>query len=158
MPQLQLPIFSDGIENLTAEIGFQCREKVVTYFNGHLPIFKHAEDDIRMFRIITSQFMDEGLVTQSRVAKAFGVPLRTVKRYLKIYRKGGAPAIYAPPKKRSGHKLTGERLAKVQEMLYQGVSVPEIGRELGILPTTLHKAIASGRLKPAIKKKTRQRL
>jgi hypothetical protein len=36
----------------------------VTYFNGHMPVFSHAETDIATFRMITSQFCVTGHVKQ----------------------------------------------------------------------------------------------
>src|ERR1700736_4321063 len=45
---------------------------------------------------------------EAEISRAFGVPLVTVKRYLKLYREHGAAAFFAPAKKRSGSKLTGE--------------------------------------------------
>jgi hypothetical protein len=47
-----------------------------------------------------------------------------------------------------------EKLGAAQALLDQGQRVPQISRELGVLPSTLHKAIDDGRLKQ-IKKKTR---
>jgi transposase len=145
-------MFADGVQKITPEIGFKCQDNKVTYFNGHLPIFTHDKDDIVLFRLITSTFIDQGLVTQPMISRTFGVPLRTVKRYLKVYREGGSRALYAPKEKRRGHKLTPERLVEVQEKLHQGVSVPEIAREMDILATTLHKAIDAGRLQKGKKK------
>ena len=80
MPQLQLPIFPAGVTHLTSELAFMKREGQVTYFNGLMPVFTHAESDLRTFRMITSQFIINGNVKQSQVARVFGLPLVTVKR------------------------------------------------------------------------------
>ena len=153
MPQMQLPIFPAGSQQLTNEIAFQCRDNQVTYFYGHLPVFTHPREDVGMFRLITSQWIDQGLITQGEVARNFGISLTTIKRCLKRYRQGGARALFAPAAKRRGNKLTPECLVEVQERLNQGKRVPAISRELGILPSTLHKAIDDGRLKVVKKKK-----
>jgi transposase-like protein len=89
-----------------------------------------------------------GNATQAEISRAFGVPLVTVKRYVKLFRESGAAAFFAPAKKRSGSKLTAEVCQQVQGLLDQGLTVPEVGRELGILSNTLHKAIRAGRLRP----------
>jgi hypothetical protein len=82
------------------------------------------------------------------------VPLVTVKRCVKLYRQGGVRAFFAPPKRRGGHKLTAEVCQKAQMLLDKGLAVPEIGRRVGILANTLHKAIRDGRLRtPSFKKK-----
>ena len=46
-------------------------------------------------------------------------------------------------------------LEKAQALLDEGMAVPEVGRELGVLSNTLHKAISAGRLRVSIKKKGR---
>jgi hypothetical protein len=51
---------------------------------------------------------------------------------------------------RSGGVLKGETHRQAQALLEAGQSVPVMGRQLGVLPNTLHKAIRQGRLhKPA---------
>ena len=45
MPQLQLPIFPAGTTPITAELAFDCQGGKVTYLNGHLPVFQHAQED-----------------------------------------------------------------------------------------------------------------
>jgi hypothetical protein len=42
---------------------------------------------------------------------------------------------------------------QAQGLLNEGLEVPEVGRRLGILANTLHKAIRDGRLLPNVKKK-----
>jgi hypothetical protein len=44
-------------------------------------------------------------------------------------------------------------LLEAQQLLNQNSAVPEISQKLGILPTTLHKALDDGRLKGFKKKK-----
>jgi hypothetical protein len=75
------------------------------------------------------------------------VPLITVKRMCKKLREHGAAAFYQPPPPLNGHKLTPELIAKAQALLDEGRPVPAIGKELGVLPNTIHKAISCGRLK-----------
>jgi transposase-like protein len=152
MPQVQLPIFPRGVTHITSEVAFQCEEGQVCYFNGHLPIFVHEENDVATFRLFSSQLVINGNATQTQIARAFGVPLVTVKRYVKLYREGGTKAFFAPAKKRSASKLSVGVCQQVQELLDQGLEVPEVGRRLGILPNTLHKAIRSGRLQRSKKK------
>jgi transposase len=152
MPQIQLPVFPAGAQQINAELGFECRENQVAYFNGHLPVYNHAVDDVASFRFFTSQLMISGTATQGEIAQAFGVSLTTIKRYVKKFRQGGARAMFAPPARRSGSKLDAARLAQAQQLLDEGLSVPEVSRRLEVLATTLHKAIASGRLRGPKKK------
>ena len=108
--------------------------------------------EAQSFRLFSTQLVINGNATQAEISRAFGVPLVTVKRYVKLYREAGAGAFFAPAKKRSASKLSAEVCHQAQGLLDQGLTVPEVGRQLGILPNTLHKAIRSGRLRPAKKK------
>ena len=146
MPQIQLPLFGQGTTPITAELAFECREGTVYYFNGQLPVFSHAESDVASFRFFSSQLIANGTATQGQIVAAFGVPLTTVKRAVKLLRERGAGGFFAPRAKRQGSKLTPERLSEAQRLLESGEGVPAISAALGVLKTTLHKAIDDGRL------------
>jgi transposase len=152
MPQVQLPVFPVGTTAITAELGFERKEKHVVYLNGHLPVFTHEVDDLGSFRFFTSQLIANGTASQGQIAEAFGVPLVTVKRHYRRFREQGAAGFFQSPKRRKGHRLTPERLVEVQALLDDGLSVPEISQRTGLLASTLHKALDSGRLKPFKKK------
>ena len=147
MPQIQLPIFPASSTAITAELAFEQRDGQVYYFNGHLPVFTHPVDDIASFRFFTSQLIANGSASQSRISKAFGVPLVTVKRACKKLRVEGAAAFFRPAPPRQGHKLTPELLVQAQALLDEGMEVPAVAAQLGVLPNTLHKAISYDRLK-----------
>ena len=66
---------------ITKEIGFQCESGKVVYFYGHMPVFLHDADDVRSFRLFTSQLIERGTMRQGDITKALGGPLITVKRY-----------------------------------------------------------------------------
>jgi transposase-like protein len=156
MPQLQLPVFPAGTTAINAELAFERREELVVYFHGHLPVFTHGRKDLASFRLFTTQLIVNGTASQGEIVKAFGVPLTTVKRGCRLYRERGAGAFFKPPARRQGHRLTPEKLAAAQALLDAGQAVPAISAQLGILVSTLHKAIDAGRLKQ-FKKKTRTR-
>ncbi len=153
MPQMQLPIFSEGATNITAELGFIKKDGVITYFNGQMPVFMHDEKDIKTFRMITSQFIVTGIVRQIDITKVFGVPCRTVKRYVKLYRQKGAKGFYEVPVRRGAVVLTAEVLVKAQEMLDDGKDLRQAGEMLGIKTDTLNKAVQTGKLHRVVKKK-----
>lgn len=146
MPQLQLPIFPVGTTLITPEIAFECRDGRVVYVNGHLPVFQHEIKDLAGFRLFTSQLIINGTVGQADIARAFHVPIGTVKRYVRRYREGGTKSFFTPPKRRSAAVLKGEIKERAQSLPDEGKSVPEVGKQVGVLQTTLHKAIGSGRL------------
>src|SRR5262249_60635933 len=96
MPQVHLPMFPAGETHITSELAFEKRDGCITYFNGHMPVFTHAEKDIATFRMITSQFCVSGYAKQSDIIRAFGVTSISVKRSVKLYREKGTRGFYAP--------------------------------------------------------------
>lgn len=152
MPQLQLPLFPAGLTPLTNDLAVQRQDGKVVYFYGHLPVFSHAENDLKCFRLFTSQLLDQGTVRQADIVRAFRVPLVTVKRYRKLYREQGAAGFFRAPRRRGATVLTATVTERAQVLLDQGQSVPEVSRCCGVRANTLHKAIRAGRLH-AVKKK-----
>lgn len=152
MPQIQLPVFPEGVTLITSELAFCKRDGQVTYFNGLMPVFTHAADDVATFRMITSQFVVNGNTTQTEISRAFGVPLGTVKRYTKLYREKGPAGFYAVRATRGASVLTPAVLSKVQERLDAGQSESDIASELSLKKDTLKKAVKAGRLHKVVKK------
>lgn len=156
MPQLQLPIFPAGVTEINARIAVQKQGSTVYYIHGHLPVFQHQEQDVRSFRMFTSQMIATGTAKPQEIAQTFGVPTITVKRYVKLYREHGAKGFSeAKPRHSSASVLKGEVLAQAQRLLDGGRSVPEVAGELSVLANTLHKAIRAGRLRAGQKKAMR---
>ena len=89
MPQMHLPFSPDGVEHITSELAFEKKDGQVTYFNGHMPVFIHGEEDIAAFRMITAQFCLNGNAKQADISRAFGITLISVKRAVKLYRQKG---------------------------------------------------------------------
>ena len=136
MPQLQLPVFPAGAAEINRVIGVQRVEGVVWYIHGHLPVFHHQEQDVRSFRMFTSQMIVNGTVKPKEIAAAFGVPMVTVKRYVKVYRERGAKGFYEPkPRHSSAPVLKGKVVEQAQRLLDEGRSVPEVAGELRVSGT-----------------------
>jgi DNA invertase Pin-like site-specific DNA recombinase len=146
MPQLQLPIFPHGLTSITEDLAFQQEDGKVVYFHGLLPVFQHDQKDLKSFRMYTSQLIANGTVRQRDIVRAFGIPLATVKRYMKVHRQHGAEGFFRQPRRRSASVLTPEVKKQAQALLDEGKSVPEVSREIGVAGTTLHKAVQAGRL------------
>lgn len=153
MPQLQLPMFAAGVTEINSQIAVQKEAGTVCYVHGLLPVFQHDEADVQSFRMFTSQMIARGTVKPKEVVKAFGVPLITVKRYVKLYRECGAKGFYeAKPRHSSASVLKGAVMEQAQRMLDEGRSMPEVATELGVLRNTLLKAVRAGRLRGGQKK------
>ena len=147
MPQTQLPIFPASSCAITPELAFEQRDGQVVYFNGHLPVFAHPTADLAAFRLFSSQLIATGAASQVQIARAFGVPLVTVKRACKKLREEGSAGFFRPPVPRQGHRLTAAVLAEAQALLDAGLAPAVVAARLGVLPNTLNKAIHAGRLK-----------
>lgn len=154
MAQLQLPVFPAGVTAINNQIAIACEAGKVAYVLGHQAVFQHEKADLASFRLFTSQLIDQGTVRHGDVARTFGVPLATVKRYVRLYRDQGPKGFFAPRRRRSASVLNEGMKTRAQVQLNAGKSVPEVGRELDILPNTLHKAIRAGYLHLPAKKKT----
>jgi transposase len=156
MPQMQLPIFPAGVSEINSRVAVEAKDGRVCYVYGHLPVFQHEETDVRSFRMFTSQMIVTGSVKPKEIVETFGVPMVSVKRYMKVYRQHGAKGFYeSKPRHSSASKLTGEVLKRAQELLDEGRSVPEVAEEITVMANTIHKAIRAGRLRrPPFQKKT----
>ena len=106
MPQLQLPFFPQGMTLINANVGFHREEDTISYFYGHLPVFRHDVDDHRSFRMITSQLYINGSVKQSEICRAFGIPAINVKRSVKLYRDKGIAGFFEEPRRGGAAVLT----------------------------------------------------
>lgn len=155
MPQLQLPIFPAGVTEINNRIAVEARDGQVCYVYGHMPVFQHEESDVGSFRMFTSQMIATGTVKPREIVETFGVPMVTVKRYVKMYRTQGAKGFYETKRRHSSaSKLKGETLERAQQLLDEGRGVPEVAEELNVLGNTIHKAIRAGRLRrPPTQKK-----
>jgi hypothetical protein len=94
MPQTSLPFFPEDITLINSHVGFQKRNGIVYYFNGSMPIYQHPEQDMRSFRLFTSQLVVNGNAKQVEIVNAFGVSDISVKRWVKRYREEGAQGFF----------------------------------------------------------------
>ena len=137
---------------INCNIGFSREEDTITYFYGHLPIFRHEVDDNPSFRMITSQLYTNGSAKQSEICRAFGVTPISVKRGVKLYREKGIAGFFEERRRRGAAVLTPPVLEEVQGYLDQGETIPEISRRTGLLADTLNKAVGAGKLHKPEKK------
>ena len=62
MPQVQLPVFPAGATLINDALACEFRDGQAVYFNGHLPVGTHAEDDLASIRFFTTQLIVNGMV------------------------------------------------------------------------------------------------
>jgi transposase len=116
------------------------------YFCGAQPVFHHAENDRRSFRMFAAQLICQGACRQVDLMRAFGVSKNSVIRSVDKYRAGGVEAFYAPRLTRGASVMTPEVTAQAQQLLGAGWSRTEVAERLGLKRDTFRKAIQQGRL------------
>jgi len=137
---------------INANLGFVTKDKTVTYIYGSLPIFSHDVDDMKTFRMISSQLYVNGSASQAEICRAFGVSRISVKRSVKLYREKGVAGFFEKRKCRGPAVLTPTVLEQIQRMLDAEQSIPEIAVELSLKADTLRKAVSAGKLRKPQKK------
>jgi len=154
MPQLHLPMFPNGVTHITNELAFEKKDGRITYFNAHMPVFVHDENDIATFRMITSQFCVSGYAKQSDITRVFGVTPISVKRSVKLYREKGTERIFHSA--RGAAVLVDGVVEQVEELLAGGASVAEVAKSLDLKRNTVEKAIRDGRIRAPVKKNSQK--
>ena len=104
MPQLQLPIFQEGVNLITPELGYTRDDRRVTYLHGMMPVFSHEVSDLASFKMIVSQFYVNGAAKQVDIVNAFGINSLALKRWVKTYREDGPQAFFVERRGRSKTK------------------------------------------------------
>ena len=147
MPQMQLPVFYEGVTAITSDVGYEKQEDTVIYYCGTMPVFSHGTDDMDSFRMIVSQLYVNGTVRQADIVRAFDIQPLALKRWVKRYRAKGPRAFFETRKGGSKPRvLTPEVREKVQSRLDQGQRLWKISAELSLSYDVLRKVIGDGRL------------
>ena len=146
MPQALLPLIPDGATTINGRISVTQENQQWTYFCGVAPVFQHAQDERRSFRMFTAQLVCQGACRQIDVIRAFGVSANSVRRSVEKYRQEGAAGFYSTRKARGPTVMTDEVIAQAQQSLSRGCSRREVADQLGVRYDTLRKAINQGRL------------
>jgi hypothetical protein len=146
IPQALLPLIADGATRISDVISVVRENGQWTYFCGVQPVFQHAENDCRSFRMFTAQLICQGACRQVDIVRAFGVSKNCVIRSVDAYHAGGVHAFFSPRATRGASVMTPEVTAEAQQLLGAGESRTEVAERLGIKLDTLRKAIQQGRL------------
>jgi len=102
MPQQILPLVPRGATQINGLVSVYRDGTNWTYFLSTYPIYSHAEDDRRMFRMVTSQLIDSGACRQIDIQNTFGVSKSSVIRSVNKLRSGGAEAFFVHRRGRRG--------------------------------------------------------
>ena len=146
IPQALLPLIADGATRISDLISVVRENGQWTYFCGTQPVFRHAENDHRCFRMFTAQLICQGVCRQVDIVCAFGVSKNSVIRSVEKYDAGGVAAFYTSRATRGASVMTPGVTAQAQQLLGAGWSSREVAGELGLKLDTLRKAIRQGRV------------
>ena len=146
MPQALLPLIPDGATPINDRISVAQSNQQWTYFCGVDPVFRHAQEDRRSFRMFTAQLVCQGACRQIDVIRAFGVSANSVRRSVEKYRQQGASGFYQRRQARGPTVMTDDVTMQAQQQLSRGCSRREVAEQLGVRYDTLRKAINQGRL------------
>jgi hypothetical protein len=146
MPQALLPLVPEGATAINDFFSVVRAGGQWTYFLGVRPVFQHAEEDQRSFRMFTAQLICQGGCRQSEVVRAFGVAAISVKRSVKKFREQGIAGFYQPRRGRGATVLTPAIVEQAQALLLPGRSPRQVAEQLGLKADTLRKAIVQGRV------------
>jgi len=94
MPQLQLPIFQEGVTLITPDLAYSMEKGQIVYHYGMMPVFTHEQSDLASFKMIVSQFYVNGAAKQVQLVEAFGLNPLALKRWVKKYREEGPGAFF----------------------------------------------------------------
>ena len=133
-------MIADGATRISDVISVVRENGQWTYFCGVQPVFQHAENDCRSFRMFTAQLICQGVCRQVDLVRAFGVSKNSVIRSVNTYRAGGVNAFYAPRATRGASVMTPAVTAQAQQLLGAGRSPTEVAEQLGLKRDTLRKA------------------
>jgi len=151
-----LPLIADGATRISDLISVVRENGQWKYFCGVHPVFQHAENDCRAFRMFTAQLICQSVCRQVDIVRTFGVSKNSVIRSVNAYRAGGVGAFYEPRVPRGASVLTPEITAQAQQLLGADWSPREVAEHLGLKLDTLRKAIQQGRLTKPLRLQPRE--
>ena len=117
MPQALLPLIPDGATRVSDLISVVQESHRWTYFCGVAPVFHHAQDDGRSFRMFTAQLVCLGTCRQIDIIRAFGVSANSVRRSVAKYEQEGIAVFFQPRKARGPTVMTDEVIMQAQQLL-----------------------------------------
>lgn len=147
MPQALLPMIPDGATPINELISVVRQDDGWTYFCGVQPVFQHAENDRRAFRMFTAQLCCQGACTQAEILRVFGVSKQSLIRNVAKYRQAGIEGFYRRRRGRGPTVMTDEITAEIQKLLDLGRTRRAAAEAVGVQYDTVRKAIDHGRLR-----------
>lgn len=149
--QLILPIFPSGTHLISACTAFERINDSVIYYANGLPIFTHAINDLRYFKLVICSLLEQKLCTQSQIVAAFMVKPNFVTTNFNRFKQKGPSAFYgAELRHGKAHKIVGDTVDRMQKMLDLGKSNYEIAKKFKVSEGSIRYSIKIGKLKKKV--------
>lgn len=146
--QYQLPIFPDHTKLINSCVGFYQQSDFVYYLHNGSPIFCHSLEDKNSYRYILASLVVNGLCTAPEISSALGIGVKNVQRYTKTLRDHGISYFFNRPDGRGQcHKFIPSKIAEVQQLLDQGLSVYAVSKCCDVSCGAIKNHITNGDLK-----------
>ena len=109
---------------------------------GGLPVHHYRVEDAVAAAYAMVFLVESGYAQQTNVARAFGVSVRTIRRYQQRYADGGMAALSREGGWRRGRRrITGKRLRSIEILKSQGMSNRAIAHRLGVSENAIRKVV-----------------
>ena len=151
-----LPLIPYGATRIANNLSVVHENDNWTYYHGVLPVASHMSSDTKLFRMMTSSFILNGVCRNADIMRVFNVSKSSVIRNCKKYAARGSDAFFRDCGKgeRRSKVLTDDKLVKAQELLSSGFRRSEAASKIGVKYDTLNKAIQDGRVKTGLSSMT----
>ncbi len=146
--QMQLPLFPDKTQLLSASWGVRKIDDSVYYLHNGSPVYTHHKDDINTYRFVTASLIVNNYCRAIDLSKVFNVSERNFQRYAKRLREEGAETFFKPKDERGNcHKMTPDKLKEAQKYLDEGYSQLKTAKEINVNEASIRYHIKKGTLK-----------
>lgn len=147
MPQAILPLFSEDMTIVSDLVAYRKKDDKVFYFLGQFILYQHHIKDENSFKYICCILMENGQARQSELIRAFKVSKSKLARAQKIYKEQGIAGLFKKKKRRGSTVLKKSIVNKIEKLLIDKKSIPEISKQLNIKADTIRKGIRNGKIK-----------
>lgn len=143
--QLLLPGFPDDSSRTGDVLSILKKDGLVTYFVGGDNYFSHRLGAVSCHRFILASLVDNGHVRACELEKApLYIPRRTLMNWLVQLRVHGADSFFRPARRSGGGVMTPDVVARCEALLFSGLRISQVAKQMDINESTLRKAIARG--------------
>lgn len=148
--QLLLPGFPDGSSRIGDSLSVLNKDGLVTYFVGSDNYFSHLVGQVSSLRFILATLMHNGHVRARDLEKApLCIAHRTLMNWLSQLRERGGDSFFLAARRSGAGVMTPDVVARCEALLFSGLRVSQVARQIDINESTLRKAITRDAVRKA---------